>query len=125
VVPPEGITIQKYFIPGGAHVSMSPWAMNRSKEVFGDDANVWRPERWLGDSEKAKSMDNLLTTFGYGSRTCIGKNIALVELNKFVAQFARQYDAEIVNKKQPWKLYTIWFCIQQEMWVRLKPRRTS
>ncbi|KAM5347484.1 hypothetical protein ACJ41O_010489 [Fusarium nematophilum] len=122
MVPPEGITIQKYFIPGGAHVSMSPRAMNRSEEVFGDDANVWRPERWLENPEKAEYMDGMLATFGYGSRTCVGKNIATVEMIKYVAQFVRQFGADLVNKEQPWELYTIWMCIQQEMWVKLKQR---
>ncbi|KAL6351895.1 hypothetical protein LRP88_14707 [Fusarium phalaenopsidis] len=122
VVPADGITIRKYFIPGGAHASMSPRTMNRSKEVFGHDVDIWRPERWLEDAEKAKYMDGMLATFGYGSRTCIGKNIATVEMNKYVAQFVGQFDADLVNKERPWKLYTIWMCIQQEMWINLKQR---
>ncbi|KAJ3538936.1 hypothetical protein NM208_g5689 [Fusarium decemcellulare] len=122
VVPPEGITIRKYFIPGNAHVSMSPRVMNRDKEVFGDDAEVWRPERWLEEPERAKYMDSMLATFGYGSRSCIGKNIALVEMSKFVAQFLHQFDAKVVNEACPWKLYTIWMCIQQEMWIRVMER---
>ncbi|KIX08919.1 uncharacterized protein Z518_03576 [Rhinocladiella mackenziei CBS 650.93] len=66
-VPPSGITIRDHVLPGGTHVSMSPWIMNRSREVFGPDAHEWRPKRWLEDPEKAKYMDGLLATFGYGS----------------------------------------------------------
>ncbi len=37
-----------------------------------------------------------------GSRSCIGRNLALIEVHKYVAQFFRHFDAEIVNKDQPW-----------------------
>jgi hypothetical protein len=52
----------------------------------------------------------------------VGKNIALVELNKFVAQCLRQFDIELVNKLTPFKLYTLWFSIQQEFWVSIRSR---
>lgn len=37
-----------------------------------------------------------------GSRSCIGRNLALVEVHKYIAQFFRHFDAEIVNKDNPW-----------------------
>ena len=57
-----------------------------------------------------------------GSRTCIGKNIALVEMNKWIAQFFRHFDAEIMNKETPFKLRTFWFAIQEEFYIRVKTR---
>jgi cytochrome P450 len=54
-----------------------------------------------------------------GPRTCIGKNIALVEMNKWIAQFFRHFDAEIVNKEVPYKIRTFWFATQEEFYVRL------
>lgn len=101
---------------------MSPRAMNRCKKVFGADANVWRPERWLEDEEHAKYLDSMLCTFGYGSRTCIGKNVALVEVNKYVAQFVRQFDAEYLNASHPYKLRTVWFCNQEDVPIKLRLR---
>jgi hypothetical protein len=53
----------------------------------------------------------------------VGKNIALVELNKFTAQFFRQFDLEVENKARPFKLYTLWFSIQQDFWVTISERR--
>jgi cytochrome P450 len=61
-VPPEGVTIAGSFIPGGYAVSISPRSHNRLKEIFGEDADEWRPERWLEDESKSKYMDYLLTT---------------------------------------------------------------
>jgi hypothetical protein len=55
----------------------------------------------------------------------VGKNIALVELNKFVAQCLRQFDLKLVDKSSPFKLYTLWFSIQQEFWVTFQSRNVE
>lgn len=49
--PAAGITISGYDIPPGATLGMSPMAHNRSKDIFGDDAEEWRPQRWLMHGE--------------------------------------------------------------------------
>jgi benzoate 4-monooxygenase len=61
----------------------------RSKEVFGDDAEVFRAERWLtaeGDEERKKVMEDAWVVFGRGSRGCIGKDIALMLVVRVVAE---------------------------------------
>jgi cytochrome P450 len=60
--------------------------------------------------------------FGFGSRTCVGRNLALVELHKFVGQFVRQFDAEFVNKEMPFKPRSQWFFVPEDMMVELKER---
>ncbi|KXH40933.1 hypothetical protein CSAL01_09551 [Colletotrichum salicis] len=47
--PPEGDTWNGAFIPGGTRVWWSAWAMFRRQDVFGDDADEFRPERWLAE----------------------------------------------------------------------------
>jgi cytochrome P450 len=57
-----------------------------------------------------------------GPRTCIGKNIALVEMNKWIAQFFRHFNAEIVNKERPFKVRGFWFATQEEFYIQLSKR---
>lgn len=37
------------FIPRGGLVSWNLWALHRRKDYFGEDAEVFRPERWLDE----------------------------------------------------------------------------
>ncbi|KAK1543408.1 hypothetical protein CPAR01_04041 [Colletotrichum paranaense] len=96
--PPEGDTWNGVFIPGGTRVGWSSWAMFRRPDVFGEDADEFRPERWLvGQGEDAKEEDGtagaaekklremeatIELIFSYGRYQCLGRPVALMELNK-------------------------------------------
>ncbi|KAL1982523.1 hypothetical protein VTN96DRAFT_1248 [Rasamsonia emersonii] len=126
VVPSSGVQIGPYYMRPGTICSISATSMNRSKEIFGDDADEWKPERWIASNEEEKerisTMNSLLTTFGMGSRSCVGKNIALVEVHKFIAQFLRHFDADVVNPERPWVTKSQWFSIQKDFWITNKER---
>lgn len=100
VTPPEGIDICGEFVPGGTIVSCNPWVVQRRPEIFGDDVEVYRPERWLLDpalgiaaeKQRLKTMNAVMLHFGAGSRTCLGKHIALLEIYKLVPSFLRRFD---------------------------------
>jgi cytochrome P450 len=62
IVPAEGITIAGYALPPGTNAGISARSMNRDKKIFGEDANEFRPERWLEDESRARYMDSLLAT---------------------------------------------------------------
>ena len=63
VVPPEGATVCGQRFNGGTVIGMSPWVVHRDKDVYGKDAGVWRPERWLEcDNEQRRRMEAGLLT---------------------------------------------------------------
>ena len=63
VVPEEGVNICGHLFTRGTVVGMSPWVVNRHRPTFGDDADDWRPERWLGlDAEQYKKLNNSVLT---------------------------------------------------------------
>jgi cytochrome P450 len=95
VVPPEGALICDERIPGGTIVSCNPWVIHRSMAIFGDDVEVYRPERWLEDPEKAKVMNSTLFQFGHGARTCIGKKISTMEMYKLIPPVFKTFEVSL------------------------------
>jgi cytochrome P450 len=58
IVPDGGATIDGVFLPAGTIVGMNPWVAARDKAVFGRDADVFRPERWIdADDKTLRLMD--------------------------------------------------------------------
>lgn len=72
VVPPEGAIIDGYAIPGGTVVGINPWVIHRNHEVFGDDLDAFRPERWLEATPEVASnkRKNLFSVRPPPPRTC-------------------------------------------------------
>ncbi|EKG17123.1 Cytochrome P450 [Macrophomina phaseolina MS6] len=123
VTPPQGITVCGQFIPGGTIVGCNAWVLHRRPEVFGDDADVYRPERWLeATPEKLREMKATMFQFGGGSRTCLGKNISLLEIYKLVPSFLRRFEVELEHPDQDWKTENHWFVRQVEFNTKFKPR---
>lgn len=75
-------------IPEGTGLAYNAWGIMRSRTVFGDDADLFRPERWLeSDFEKQRAMNRSWELgFSSGKWRCLGKDIALMEINKVVAE---------------------------------------
>lgn len=103
IVPPQGAEIAGHFVKGGTIVGCSAWVLHRRKEIFGEDVEVYRPERWLVDESKGKDakdaeekrikeMAGTMLHFGSGARTCIGKNISLLEIYKVVPSVLRRFE---------------------------------
>jgi cytochrome P450 len=93
-VPKGGDTVivegKSIFLPAGTNVGFSVFGLNSRKDIFGEDADQFRPERWLvGDDESETHRLNTMkrTTeliFGHGKYQCLGKNIAWMEYSKTV-----------------------------------------
>jgi cytochrome P450 len=68
VVPEGGATIGGKYLPGGTVIGMSPWVINRNRRVFGEDADSWRPERWLGDEEHHRKLEQSILSVSSNSK---------------------------------------------------------
>jgi cytochrome P450 len=53
-------------------------------EIWGEDPSELRPERWIdGDKDKIRELEGVFDLlFHAGKWHCLGKSIALMELNK-------------------------------------------
>ncbi|KAL1981721.1 hypothetical protein VTN96DRAFT_2278 [Rasamsonia emersonii] len=101
IVPPGGVTIAGHYLPAGTVVGINPWVTSIDKNVYGQDAECFRPERWLQEEdedpeaykERLQRMKNCDLTFGAGSHICIGKNLALLEVYKVIPTLLLLYDS--------------------------------
>jgi cytochrome P450 len=58
VVPEGGANLSAQFFPAGTIVGMSAWVAHYNKDVYGQDAEEFRPERWLeADKEQLRIME--------------------------------------------------------------------
>lgn len=87
-VPQGGDTYKGVFLPEGTRLSYCAWGVARWPEVWGDDAHEFRPERWTeAPAEKLREMNGTIElVFGYGKWQCLGRNVALMELNKVIVE---------------------------------------
>ncbi|KAE8159764.1 cytochrome P450 [Aspergillus tamarii] len=68
-----GLTYKGTYIPEGTAVASSPWITMKSTALYGQDAAVYRPERWLEASQETlKQWDRYEFHWGYGNRLCTG-----------------------------------------------------
>ncbi|KIW73791.1 hypothetical protein PV04_01881 [Phialophora macrospora] len=67
-------------VPKNADITFSPYHMHRRKELFGEDAHEFRPERWLDG--KLAHIGCAYIPFLHGFRTCLGKDFALSEIGQ-------------------------------------------
>lgn len=124
-VPPQGIDILGERIPGGTIVGCNAWVLHRRPEIFGEDADEYRPERWTeASAAQLKEMKATMFQFGAGARTCIGKNISLLEIYKLVPTFLRNFEVEMAEPEKEWKTCNAWF-VTQEFNTKFKPRRIA
>jgi cytochrome P450 len=87
-VPKGGDVLNGIFVPEGTQIGSSPYGIHHSKKIFGEDADLFRPERWL--EAKGEQLAQMTSTadliFHYGKFQCLGKPVALMELNKIYVE---------------------------------------
>lgn len=103
VVPEGGETILGQYVPGGTAIGTNLSAITRSTKIFGPDAELYRPERLmeLRDKPRKQMERDIELTFGYGQWMCVGKSIALMEINKVVFEVSLSTDQVPVNNQFP------------------------
>ncbi|KAK5163774.1 uncharacterized protein LTR77_010448 [Saxophila tyrrhenica] len=119
-----GLRIGFHDFPPGTIVGINPWVLHRDPRIFGNDAEAWRPERWLeADEEGVKYMEHHLLTFGAGKRTCLGRNIAMMELTKLVPALVLRYEMRLAEPEKDWRILNSWVVKQEGLNVLLERRK--
>ncbi|KAI3471079.1 hypothetical protein Pfo_027742 [Paulownia fortunei] len=78
---PDGFSVKK-----GNLVSYLPYAMGRMKSLWGEDAEEFRPERWLDENGTFQQESSFkFTAFQAGPRICLGKEFAYRQMKVFAS----------------------------------------
>lgn len=99
-------TIQGQFVPKGTTVVVMPWAVNKSESMWGPDARLFNPDRWMpkyeGDRKGASggaTSKYAFISFLHGPRSCIGQGFARAELACLIACLVGRFSFELANKE--------------------------
>lgn len=66
LVPKGGAELCGVHLPGGTRVGINASVVHMNKEVFGEDVDEFRPERWLdADVEQLKIMEKSFLAVSY------------------------------------------------------------
>jgi cytochrome P450 len=99
-------TICNQRVPKGTRVLIVPQAVNRSRALWGEDAEKFKPERWLPyfDGDKGAASGHAVSnyaflTFFHGPRSCIGQAFAKAEFACLLAAWVGRFQFELKNEE--------------------------
>ncbi|KAI0141742.1 cytochrome P450 [Xylariaceae sp. FL1272] len=112
-----GAEIDGKWVPPGTIISIHQYATFRNPEHFTDPED-FVPERFLPaahrqfENKYANDSRAVFKPFSYGSRDCIGKNLAFAEMRAVVAKMLFRFDFELAPGQQDWvtrqKTFVMW-----------------
>ncbi|KAG7441875.1 cytochrome P450 [Guyanagaster necrorhizus] len=98
----SGKVLHELPIPKGTYVISSIAGYNRNKNVFGEDAHVFNPERWLNGDVKQNAKVSLgmygnLFTFIGGPQSCMGWRFAVCELQALMVEIIDKFEFSLTE----------------------------
>ncbi|KAL2008376.1 hypothetical protein VTN00DRAFT_8358 [Thermoascus crustaceus] len=131
IVPASGLQLpgpNGPYLTAGTIVGANPWIIHRDTTIFGPwDVDSFIPERWLRQKNKSETafrerkrrMVSATMTFGAGPRTCIRKNISLLEMYKVAPGLVGRYEIKLSDPDTEWEVVNAWFIRQKNMDIKL------
>ncbi|XP_073135412.1 alkane hydroxylase MAH1-like [Henckelia pumila] len=91
-------------LPTGNHVPENKvvllcfYSMGRMEMIWGEDCLDFKPERWISECGGIEHQPSFkFTAFNAGPRTCIGKEMAFIQMKMVAATVIYHYNIEVVK----------------------------
>ena len=145
------------FLLGGIEVCHNAYTTQRRKEIYGPDADFFRPERWLEAAAEADQLDGegdliqggevsdiekrpamtktessqsrlarmestLELIFGSGRFGCLGRHIALIELDKVIPTLLKDFEWSVIDPQKGFHSQCYGVFVQRGLWLRATQR---
>jgi cytochrome P450 len=81
IAPRGGVTIGDRTLPEGTIVSVNPWVMHHSTELWGADAHTFNPDRWLGKDAALREK------YWVSVSTCVSQAVCILRMQIRGAHF--------------------------------------
>ncbi|KAL9608412.1 MAG: hypothetical protein Q9167_006760 [Letrouitia subvulpina] len=128
-VPKGGASVDGHWLPQGIIVSVPRYVASRDPSNIADEPNAFKPERWLSSEEgqdkfppKQRETTLSFAPFSLGSRNCIGRNLANLEMRLIMAKMLWSFDIwEDEGQGFAWESqdnYGLWEKKPLEVWIR-------
>jgi cytochrome P450 len=85
------------YVKKGMQVEYSVYVMHRRKDLWGEDADEFNPDRWDGRKSGWEYLP-----FNGGPRICIGQQFALTEAGYVIVRLAQRFES-IVGEGNTWE----------------------
>lgn len=82
------------FAPG-VQLALPMLLIERDPELWGDDADEFKPERFSGGLANASKHQMAFFPFGGGPRICLGQNFALIEAKIALSMILQRFSFEL------------------------------
>ncbi|XP_077977790.1 1,25-dihydroxyvitamin D(3) 24-hydroxylase, mitochondrial-like [Glandiceps talaboti] len=101
----KDIILKGYHIPAKTTLTLQTWLIARDPEYF-KDPHEFKPERWLQRRKRQHNPEEnfhvfLSLPFGFGTRMCIGRRIAELELHLVLARIIQRFSLETTTDVEP------------------------
>ncbi|CAL9037514.1 cytochrome P450 CYP94D108-like [Musa acuminata AAA Group] len=119
-VLPDGTAVKK-----GWFMTYTSYAMGRIETVWGPDCREYKPERWLEEETRAFRAESPFKypVFHGGPRTCLGKEMAYIQMKSVAACMVERFAVEVVDKEAcPEKMRSLTLRMKRGLPVRLRSR---
>jgi cytochrome P450 len=102
VVPPGGIDVLGYYLPGGTVVTTQSLSLSRQRPDLFPNYDEFDPSRWLDDDPKlVAERRKCLAPFGIGARRCPGGNMAIYQMRMILAAVVRAFRLSVAPETTP------------------------
>ncbi|CAE6447740.1 unnamed protein product [Rhizoctonia solani] len=93
----DGSLISEIHVRKGTKIYVSIKEANRSRETWGEDADEFKPERWLGElpqsvaDARTPGIYSSMMTFSGGPRSCIGFKFSILEMKIVLSTLVKSF----------------------------------
>ncbi|KDQ63627.1 hypothetical protein JAAARDRAFT_385142 [Jaapia argillacea MUCL 33604] len=98
----SGKMVSEIPIRKGQNILVSIWGYNHLKQVWGQDAEFWKPERFMGDKQERETSVGVYAntmSFSAGVRSCIGWRFALIEMQAILIELLLNFEFSLSPEK--------------------------